>query len=124
VGFELSATNMKKTIDQVSPGETVMIGSGRNGRLLKVAKVTATQIVLDSGSRFNRKTGRRCGDHSSWMDNYLHIPSDKQLAEVERANLVNRLMALSEQHLHTLPTHVLHDAVESLTKKQSAAHGA
>lgn len=57
----------------LKPGDAVAVGGGHYGyRLRKVARITATQILVDA-SRFNRKSGWMCG-RSNWNVTHLERP--------------------------------------------------
>ena len=66
----------------IAVGDTVIINS-RGGRTLhKVAKVTKTQFVIESGIRFMRSDGGEYGG-DQWHRKWVTIPSADDIAAVK-----------------------------------------
>lgn len=66
----------------IAVGDTVMISSSRGRSLRQVAKVTKTQFVIESGTRFMRSGGYQYGG-DQWHSLSASIPNDKDIADVK-----------------------------------------
>lgn len=57
-----------------------------------VARLTATQVVLDNGNRYRRKNLRRVeGEDGSWTHHEIVRPNDKSALDAMATDLVRRL---------------------------------
>lgn len=75
---------MKQLIENVKVGRSVVvINSSPMHRpyIGVVSKVTKTMIVAD-GIRYNRFTGRRCGENNSWYSQYIGIATPEKTKAV------------------------------------------
>lgn len=76
-----------------------------------VARLTPTQVVIGRNARFNRATGRRCGDSGGWSSDWLHPVTDQLRNKVAR----NEALAFIRYGLtDQIPTATLVEAVAML----------
>ena len=100
-------------LENLKVGDTVSL----NDRLNKVSRLTPTQIILESGGRFNRKSGRRVGDSGSWSIACIHEADDAEIARLRHMRLVAKLGNFNWRSL-TLETLV---AVNAIVAQAEAA---
>ena len=73
--------------------EDVMVGDlliekGQGGRrVIKVKKITPTQIVAHTNERYQRKNGRKIGCDDFYIK-YVTIPKDGEVDSIRRYNLI------------------------------------
>jgi len=65
-------------IKNLKPGDKVITHDRYNTTIRLVAKVTKTMVVLDSGDRFNRESGREVGRHDIWYWTSLEQYSEER----------------------------------------------
>jgi hypothetical protein len=67
----------------IKVGDTVAVRT-RHGRTLhSVIKVTATQFVVETGTRFMRHGGREYGITDRWCSRWASIPTDDDIAAIK-----------------------------------------
>lgn len=91
---------MEKWIEELKPGDSVIINNG----IHKVERLTPTMIVLVSGSKFNRKTGHRVGDSGSWSTTYIHEATTE---EINRINHIFKCQKFRNFDWKSLPLEIL-----------------
>lgn len=85
-------------VDNLKVGDKVGVsGYGWNPihSIKTVAKRTATQVVLDDGSRWN-KHGHKIGEHSAWHRSYLMTVADAESRNAEETKRRARLALVRE----------------------------
>jgi len=102
-------------LDELKPGDTVLVSKGGYGRenweVSTVARRTpGGQILLTGGRRFN-KEGFATGDADPWYKPWLTEPTPERMEVVERKRLVARIKS---SELDGLPLEVLRDVVGRL----------
>lgn len=71
-----------RDFENIAVGDTVIINSSRDRTLHKVAKVTKTQFVTESGIRFMRSDGGEYGG-DQWHRQWVTIPNADDIASVQ-----------------------------------------
>lgn len=99
-GKGADAMNRREWLSSLKGGEQVVIEGGFSSGSLsvaKVARITATQIILDSGDRFRRENGRRVGEKTSggtWSHTSLSRPTPELLESIRKRFLVDKLRGI------------------------------
>ena len=106
----------KAFLENLSPGDRVIVSSGgvlRPEKVGRVDRLTKTQIILADGSRFRKSDGWQSGD--GWSRSYLREASEETIKEI--AALARRRKLLRNvQHFRweTLPDDLLQQVVDLL----------
>lgn len=80
---------MKELKDLVA-GDEVLVTGISHRRIVKVDKVTKTQIVAGN-IRFRRDSGWQCGG-DRWNIKRISVPTEKEISEVKEENLRKTLI--------------------------------
>lgn len=91
-------------LESLKPGDAVIV-SGRHGdSIRRVARITATMVVLDNGVRFSRKHGGETGG-STWYTNTLEQPTPEKVQaikeSVRRKGLIATLRSVDWTNMDT-----------------------
>lgn len=80
-------------LEELKPGDSVVVSAGLGKESIgKVARVTKTMIILDSGSRFERgRFGSSVGSGSSFHRSHLTEATSEARDRVRHAKLANSL---------------------------------
>lgn len=82
--------SLEQYLASLKEGDVVYRDAGANSLdRVRVARVTATQIVLITGGRYNRTTGRSIGTSAGWDRSNIRLPSPAVRAEWQRKYLAN-----------------------------------
>lgn len=68
-----------------------VITYGTDRKIETIARLTKTQIILENGNRYNRKSGRFVGK-SSWCSSHVREASEEELANLEKELLKKKLV--------------------------------
>lgn len=70
------------------PGERVIFRDKytRKYTFMNVARVTKTQVILENGWRFVRRSGERCGESHNWRSDSIYNASPNNLREMDQEN--------------------------------------
>ncbi len=110
------AMRIDPALEQIKAGDTVMVATGCYGKWLrKVSRITPTQIVVETGSRFRRSDGRQIGAVDSWNSAWLRIPTVIDIEEVTRKRLIEKLGRLNQKKLAEMPIQDLQSIVSLVT---------
>ena len=109
---------MKDWLAQLEAGSLVVVDQGYHSQAAHVERVTATQIIVGA-TRFNRKTGYRCGDSGGMTRAALEQATPERLERVNKRRLTDALSGLRREALEKLPTHKLKEACDALDLKVS-----
>jgi hypothetical protein len=71
-----------KDFSNIKVGDTVAMRTRYGRTLHTVTKVTATQFVIETGTRFMRRDGSEYGA-SAWNPHYAFIPTDDDIAAIK-----------------------------------------
>lgn len=98
----------KASLEELVEGDKVVVSAGcHNDWIDTVVRITATQIVLTKGERYNRKSGYRCGESSGYGRQYLHLYTPQAAEAIERRKLISHLTSLRREQLEKLSTEAL-----------------
>lgn len=89
----MTMTAEQSWIDALKAGDTVYFGDYDSGRLCRVDRVTATQVIIGE-LRFRRSDGRRVGA-DTWDRIRLLEATPERIAAIRRAALVMRIRRVS-----------------------------
>ncbi len=81
------------SLENVQVGDVLVI-PGRNlaeTRVVEVARLTKTQIILTSGQRFRKSDGDLVGRSSPWSHCCARVPRGGEIAEIRVARLKQKL---------------------------------
>lgn len=82
---------MKNFIDDLKPGDTVIVSRSHHPSTLStVVKLTKTQIILSSGSRFRKKDGWGVGG-DRWCTDRLEEATPEKVSKIQRMRLAQKL---------------------------------
>lgn len=87
---------MNEWLKDIKVGDEVLVGDYTVSPhvMKRVKRLTRTQIILESGSRYNRQTGRNVGASTPWSRSYLTEVTPKRLEVMERQELVVKLSSM------------------------------
>lgn len=87
------AKRTKEWLEGLKAGDEVVVSHGYHsvGRLEKVERVTATQIVISDSLRFRRDGGRKVGGSESYTRTAIEEATPEARAEIRREALRNRM---------------------------------
>lgn len=106
-----------KTLEQLEPGDTVAMSHGWYRSTLHIVdRVTATQIIVGK-TRFNRKSGRQCGDVGRWNSSRLYVPTAEDIREIEWEKCASKIAFLERKDLAGVSLENLQKAIELLETK-------
>lgn len=94
------AEGPKKKLEELEVGDKVIASSYHVKRIATIERVTKTQLVVGK-SRFNRKSGYLCGDHS-WDSTSLKVATQQDVVEITRQRNVEHLCNLKPETLKHL----------------------
>lgn len=82
----------QRTLEQyladLKEGDTIYRQAGANTlERARVARLTATQIVLNTGGRYNRTTGASIGSSAGWSRSFIKLPTPALIAEHQKLYL-------------------------------------
>jgi hypothetical protein len=91
---------MKKPLGEIEAGDKVFVKSaGTINHTVTVDRVTKMQIIVGN-DRYNRESGRLCGEKSGWHRPYIEFATEAELAEqqakVEHVNTVYNITKLCD----------------------------
>lgn len=93
---------MKELKDLVA-GDEVLVTGISHRRIVKVDKVTKTQIVIDN-ARFRRDSGWQCSS-DRWNVRRISVPTEKEISEIKeetlRENLIYAISSFDFKRLST-----------------------
>ena len=104
---------MHEWLKELKAGDEVVIDTRYGGRLVKVTKVTKTQIVIDTW-RFNRDNGRLRGQHGGFDFWSLRKATPVLRELIERRQLVSGIVAASGQELMRIDLTLLREFREAI----------
>lgn len=107
----------KKTLYSLEVGDLAVVYFQYHKELAKVERVTATQIVA-RGLRFNRKHGRQCGVNTG----HLRPATQKDIDDIERRILIDRLTSLKADEFKGIPSKILAYLVDVLAEAKKATN--
>lgn len=104
---------MKNFIDGLKPGDTVIVSKlNLSGVLKTVERITKTQVILSSGSRFRKKDGFEVGG-DIWNTYHLEEVTPEKVSKIhynkEREQLSLKLKCLN---WHSLELSTLREVAE------------
>lgn len=92
---------MKELKDLVA-GDDVLVTGISHRCIVKVDKVTKTQIVVGN-TRFRRDSGWQCGG-DRWNVRRISVPTEKEISEIKEETLRKKLIfAISSTNFKYLP---------------------
>lgn len=93
---------MKELKDLIA-GDEVLVTGISHRRIVKVDKVTKTQIVIDN-ARFRRDSGWQCSS-DRWNVRRISVPTEKEISEIKeetlRENLIYAISSFDFKRLST-----------------------
>lgn len=93
---------MKELKDLIA-GDDVLVTGMFCRRIVKVDKVTKTQIIVDN-AKFNKDSGWQCGS-DRWNVRKISVPTEKVISDVKEENLrKNLIYAISSYDFKRLST--------------------
>lgn len=91
-----------KELKDLVVGDDVLVKGMNHRRIVKVDKVTKTQIVVDN-VRYRRNSGWQCGG-DRWNVKSISVPTEKEISEIKEETLRNKLIfAISSSNFKYLP---------------------
>lgn len=112
--MDTSSQTLSSFMESLKVGDLVYVRSDYYLYKRLVAKLTATQIVLDSGDRFRRDNGRSVAKASKWASQSLLYPPSPAL-EVEYQRTQDLRTISSVDNWKTLDNHKL-SAIASILR--------
>lgn len=80
-------------LDDVQVGDILILRYTGGRQVVKVERLTKTQIILNTGARYRRRDGVRVGGTSSiWNRTSVSIPKEGEVEKTEEAQMVSRLV--------------------------------
>ena len=108
---------MKELKDLVA-GDEVLVTGISHRRIVKVDKVTKTQIVVGN-TRFRRASGWQCGS-DRWNVRKISVPTEKDISDVEEENLRKALIyVISSSDFERLSTDELKQVYNIVKSKEN-----
>lgn len=105
---------MSKQPSELEVGDPVIIGYSYHSDPDKVARLTATQIVLErTKQRFNRRTVWACGGSHT----RVRFATSDDINRIKRERLISKLCGLRRSEVEHLMLHQLETIIEILSKK-------
>mgnify|MGYP001320218244 FL=1 len=80
---------MKELKDLIA-GDDVLVEGMSCRRIVKIDKVTKTQIVVNN-ARFRRNSGWQCGG-DRWNVRRISVPAEKEISDIKEENLRKALI--------------------------------
>lgn len=93
--------NNKQWLEKLQPGDTVIVDGHWTCRIAKIDRMTKTQFIMESGSRFRRKDGWQVGG-STYSRCYLREPTEERLNEIKHQTLAKDLSNVKWKELDLL----------------------
>lgn len=89
-------------LENVKVGDQLRIRGGIGGRepVVIVARITKTQAITESGSRYNIQTGAKVGS-SGWDKTWASIATAEDIAQFEHRKLADKLRRVPYDHFNT-----------------------
>lgn len=81
-----------RSMEHIKPGDRVLAGHHPSDRIATVERVTKTQIILRSGSRYRRKDGREMG-RDIWSAGYVHDITEDDILRITYRKAASKVIA-------------------------------
>lgn len=80
-----------KTLQDIEAGDEVAVMHRyRETRILRVARVTKTQIITENGDRWRRSNGYMVGDRN-YRRSWIEVAADRHRIEVQHRRLATKI---------------------------------
>lgn len=78
----------------------LLINEFRGGKnVVKVIKITPTQIVVTNEHRYYKESGHKVGNSSAFYYNYIYVPTEGEVELVRQRNTIINVCRLAEKIL-------------------------
>ncbi len=107
---------MSNFLHKLGPGDYVVLRHGYHydkRSLVKVKRVTKTQIILEDGLRFSKKTGREIGA-SGWYAPIVEEATREVIEEIKHENYKMRLLKFIRKNVRQADLETLELMVQIL----------
>lgn len=107
----------KQWRSELKAGDEAVVRSGHysEGQIVKVARVTATQVIINDNLRFRKDNGRKVGESDVWHRTYLEELTDEVRGRIRHASLAS---ALGRIKWEALSLEVLEAVVAAIPTKK------
>lgn len=83
-------------IKNAKEGDFLVYGDSFNRRLIKVERVTATQVVCERDIRFSKRYGKMIG-HTGWSSTYAKIATDEDVKAIQTKTKIRQFKSWLER---------------------------
>lgn len=75
-------------LENVKVGDLLVRRSHFKTELVKISRLTPTQIVVDDGKKYYKKNGYMVGNDNMWYSVWVYIPKEGEVEQIREQNTI------------------------------------